>query len=246
MHLKALTILAVTLFSSHIIADEIDLSAEDGFSISAVYNSPSSPSKKGVLMLHQCNSDKSMYNELGELASLQGFHTLAIDFRGYGQSTDNIYSLKKMKEAATNRDDYTKNVRAMRAEHWPSDVRVAYKFLSKKVGSDNISFIGASCGGGQALILAKKHKPKSFTFFSSGMNDKTTSDFNQISDIPALIVASVGDKYTFKSSNKIFLEAKNTKTRLISYKGNHHGHPLFQQDQNLKNVMVDWFKLNAK
>ncbi|MBV1910997.1 MAG: alpha/beta fold hydrolase [Kangiellaceae bacterium] len=234
----------LSIFSVH--AKEVTLKAEDGFVLSASYKSPQQPSKKGVLMLHQCNEEKGMYSELAELAASTGFHTLALDFRGYGKSVDDTYSLTKMRKKSLSRDDYFSNVRKMRGDHWPSDVKIAYQYLSKKVGGDNISFIGASCGGGQSLTLAKRFKPKSFTFFSSGMNDERIAQFVALSDTPALIIASQGDEYTFKSSKKIFDQAKNKQTRLHLYKGNGHGLPLFSQDQNLKNVMVDWFALHGQ
>ena len=246
MKFKLASSLSILLFSLNGLAENINIKAKDGFNLSASYIESSTKSSKGVLMLHQCNEDKNMYNNLAKSLAKQGIHSLAIDFRGYGESVDDKYSLKLMREKATSRENYTAGVREMRTEHWPSDTIAAYKTLKNKIGSDNISFIGASCGGVQSIILAKKHQPKSFTFFSSGMNDTVLSDFAKMSHIPALIIASQGDKYTFNSSNKVFLGAKSEQTKLLSYKGRGHGLPLFKQDPKLEGVMVDWFKLRAK
>ncbi len=246
--MKSKLLLAISLFAVayNATAYNVTIAAKDGFELSAEYQTASDESNKGVLMLHQCNADKEMYSGLAKSLSEQDIHSLALDFRGYGKSTTFDFSLKKMQDNATSREDYVGKVRKMRSEHWRTDVLAAYQYLVDKVGSDNISFIGASCGGVQSILLAKQFKPKSFTFFSSGMSKTIVEDFSQLNDIPALIIASVDDKFTFKSSNEIFLQAKNDETRLVSYKGDAHGKPLFEKDANLEKVMVEWFKQNLK
>lgn len=236
----------ILINSLSLYAEQIEIKAADGFILSANYEAAMQDSKKGVLMLHQCNADKTMYSDLAKSLGKANIHSLALDFRGYGESITDKFSREKMRASAKSKDDYYAQVRKVRSDYWEADVIAAYETLAAKVGSDNISFIGASCGGVESIKLAKKYNPKSFVFFSSGMNDDITTDFNQLSAIPALIIASQGDEYTFKSSNKIFLDAKNTKTRLLSYKGDGHGHPLFKQDTNLENIMVDWFVVNSK
>ena len=234
------------LASTTVLAESISIKAKDGFSLSAEYLKPKTVSKRGVLMLHQCNADKSMYSALAEKAAAKGLHTLALDFRGYGRSVDETYSMDKMEAKAGNRDELVAMVRKMRADHWPSDVELAYQTLVDKVGSQNIAFIGASCGGGQAMILAEKQPPTSLSFFSSGMGEKGIERFVKLSDIPALFIAAQGYEFTYRSAKVAFEKAKNPQSRLISYKGNGHGHPLFKQDNNLENIMIDWFQLNAK
>jgi dienelactone hydrolase len=238
-----LTSLAI---STNTLAESITLEAKDGFSLSANYLKPESSSKRGVLMLHQCNADKSMYSDLATQAAAKGFHTLALDFRGYGKSVDEIFSMDKMEAKAGNRDELVAMVRKMRADHWPSDVELAYQYLADKVGSQNIAFIGASCGGGQAIILAEKKKPTSLTLFSSGMGERGIERFVKLSDIPTLLIAAQGDEFTFNSAKKAFEKAKSLKSKIQLYKGDGHGLPLFNQDPHLAGTMVDWFQTHAK
>jgi len=245
MNIKIILTILFFLTSTLISAETVFIKGSDGFKLFANYIKAKGASQKGVLMLHQCNEDKNMYSELAQILGDNGIHSLALDFRGYGESINETFSLKKMKETSADRNGYRAKVRKMQ-EHWSSDVEAAYQYLEDKVGSNNISFIGASCGGGLSLMLAKKHKPTSFTFFSSGMDETTIAEFEKLSGIPALIVASVDDEYTFKSSNKIFLQAKNENTRLLSYKGGGHGKELFMQDPNLKMTMLAWFEQNLK
>jgi len=239
-----LTTIIFLFFTTNLLAEKIAIKTADKFNLVADYTASKVKSTRGVLMLHQCNADRTMYKDLAENLANNGIHSLALDYRGYGESVNEKYSLKKIKESATDENDYWTKVDLIVEKFWQSDVQAAYEFLVKKTGSDDISFIGASCGGTQSIQLAKKYKPRSFTFFSAGMTEKTISDFQELSDIPALVIASVDDKYTFKSSNIIFLGAKNNNSRMISYKGKAHGKPLFKQDQNLEHTMVEWFKGN--
>jgi len=236
--------LVLLLCTVNSFAEKVTINTTDKFNLIADYTVANEKSTRGVLMLHQCNADRTMYKGLAEKLANNGIHSLALDYRGYGESVNDKYSLQKIKQSATDEKDYWTKVDLIVAEFWQSDIQAAYQLLTEKTGSDDISFIGASCGGTQSIQLAKKHKPRSFTFFSAGMSEKTIADFQDLSDIPALVIASVGDKYTFKSSNTIFLGAKNMKSRLISYKGKGHGKPLFEHDKSLENTMIEWFKAN--
>ncbi len=236
--------MVLLLCTTNILAEMMTIKTVDKFHLVADYTAANVKSTRGVLMLHQCNADRTMYKGLAENLAKNGIHSLALDYRGYGESVNDKYSLKKIRESAKDEKDYWAKVDLLVKKFWQSDIKTAYKVLVEKTGSSDISFIGASCGGTQSIQLAKKHKPKSFIFFSAGMTDKTISDFESLNEIPALIIASVGDKYTFKSSNTLFLGAKNSNSRMISYKGKGHGKPLFEHDENLENTMVEWFKGN--
>ncbi|WP_444995139.1 alpha/beta hydrolase [Aliikangiella sp. IMCC44359] len=244
--LKKTVGLLLIFYSINVSAQSVTIRAQDGFRLAANYFSATKQSSKGVLMLHQCNANKAMYSKLGQSLSAEGIHALAIDFRGYGESVNDEFSREIIRKKSANNDESRKRFRKIVDQYWQDDVIAAYQYLQKKTGGNNISFIGASCGGVQSILLAKKHPPQSFIFFSSGMRDNIIKQFKELSHIPALIIASVGDEYTFKSSNEIFLKAKSKSTRLLSYKGSGHGVPLFKQDPQLKNTMVAWFKQNSK
>jgi len=238
--------LALMTFSST--ANEIQLVGNGGFKLFADYT-PSSSNQGtavGVLMLHQCNADKSMYHGLAKKLSKAGISSMSLDFRGYGKSVTEEMSIEKLREKATSREHYFKMANKIGlGNHRANDVEIAYQYLRAKLGNaGKIAFIGASCGGTQAVIAAQKHRPESFIFFSSGINNKNQELFIEMSDTPALIIASQDDGNTFKTANNIFLNAKNKQSRMLAYKGNAHGRPLFKQDKNLEDKMVNWFKLN--
>ena len=233
-------------------ADIINLKGKDGFKlygdfVAAKSSTNHSSVSKGVLMLHQCNADRSMYEGLAKQLSESGISSMSLDFRGYGDSTVNGLSSADIRAKATSRKHYFEMIEEVGlGGDWSEDVEIAYQHLKMNLAADaSISIIGASCGGTQAVLLAQKHRPNRFIFFSSAMNDETRELFNKVSDIPALFIAAQEDDNTFKSSTESFLDAKSKNTKLISYKGSGHGIPLFKQDRTLQNTMVEWFKGNG-
>lgn len=244
MKIKFIILLALAFIASSANAEQVEINADDNFILVADYLKGSSSS--GVLMLHQCNADRQMYKLLAKTLKAKGIHSLALDFRSYGDSVSEDYSRELLKKKVSTREEYYAESRKIRDQHWEKDTKVAYEFLKQKVGSDNISFIGASCGGVQSIYLAEKVKPKSFTFFSSGMNEEVIKRFIKQSGIPAFIIAAQGDKYTYNSSKIIYEKSESEETRLLLYKGRGHGYPLFKQDPKLIETMVEWFEASLK
>jgi esterase/lipase len=246
MKKKMICLLSTLTLSFSLSAQVIKLNAEDGYQLEARYTASLSDSKKAVLMLHQCNMDKDMYLGLAKSLAQRGVHSLALDLRGYGGSKSEAFAAKGAALDLSTREKNMAYYRQLMETVWPLDVAAGYKSLVDKVGSDNIAFIGASCGGEQAVTLAKQYQPKSFVFFSAYMDEPVMNEFVELSHIPALFIAAQQDKVTFESSNKSFQKAKNQQTRLISYKGDGHGSPLFELDHNLETVMLDWFDRGFK
>lgn len=240
MKKQIIYLLTIFFLSLNVSAERVTLNAKDGFQLVANFVDAGSNAKFGVLMLHQCNADKSMYSKLAKLLGEHSVTSLALDFRGFAGSTTPTFSRKLLRENSKSRKDFINKIKEVN-KFWQEDVELVYEYLATKIGSDKISIIGASCGGYWAVKLAQKIKPQSLVIFSSGMDEKGMAAFNHVSDIPALIIAAQDDVYTFNSSNKIFLSAKSPQTRLYVYKGNGHGRSLFKHDPNLENIMVDWF-----
>ncbi len=239
------TLLILISFTSHFVfAEKVQLEGKDGFKIYADFTQAQQSTKNGVLMLHQCNADRSMYAGLAKSLSENGISSMSLDFRGFGESVTDQISLKALRAKATSRENYFEMVEKLElGKNRVDDVEIAYQYLINKLGSDpQVSYIGASCGGAQIIQLAQNHKPNAFVFFSSGLDDEMIGLYEKVSDVPSLIIAAVDDEFTYKSLNKVFDKAQNPQTRKISYKGNGHGLPLFEHDTNLENSMTEWFK----
>lgn len=228
-------------------ANEITLTTADDFSLKSDYYSAKttkhSTSNRAVLMLHQCNYNRTMYNNIGEQLAQRGIHALSIDFRGFGESINNefnVTTLRKLPKAE--RGQAWSKI----SSHWPDDVQIAFNYLKEKVGNKGtVGIIGASCGGSQAITLAEKENISAISFFSSSQRDENIARYGKVLvQKPTLIIASEDDGRTFTSAQQLFKTAKNPNSKMISYKGSMHGYPLLDSDKQLTKTIVAWFDNN--
>lgn len=236
--LITLILLTFTTLASH--AKEITLTATKNTTLKADYFASNITSNRAVLMLHQCNYNRTMYDDIGKQLAKLGIHALSLDFRGFGGSVNAQYNIEHL--AALPRDEQRPAFRKM-AEEWSNDVQLAYDFLKNKAqGDKNIGVIGASCGGSQAIILAQNSPVKALSFLSSGQNKTYIERYqNNLASKPTLIIAAEEDGNTYTSAQAIFEVAAHKHSQLLSYKGAEHGYPLFKTDPHLAGNIVQWF-----
>ncbi len=236
-----LSLLLFFLTSTHLYAEDVSLSTDDALMLSAEYYEGAIKSA-GVLMLHQCNSDRTMYKELGKKLSETGMHALALDFRLYGQSSTNELSINKFRE----KESDPKKRQELLEPHfskWDDDILLAYDYLRKRMNSNEpIGVIGASCGGWNAISVAENRDVKSLVFLSSPMDEKSIDRYFNLENLSAMVIASQNDTYSYSPAIKIFENSKNNKNQIKLYKGKMHGYPLFKHDKYLANSIVDWFE----
>ncbi len=236
-------------------ASEITLTTPDKFSLKADYyqaedsknTKAQSNSKRGVLMLHQCNYNRTMYNTIGEQLAQRGIYALSLDFRGFGESISKEFNVKSIRQLPQNERG---QAWSSMSSHWPSDVKIAFDYLQEKLAENGendikIGVIGASCGGSQAIALAEKEEISTISFFSSSQSDNNIARYGKIlAEKPTLIIASEDDGRTFTSAQQLFTTAKNPNSKMISYKGSMHGYPLLDSDKQLAQSIVAWFDNN--
>jgi dienelactone hydrolase len=221
-------------------ASALVLTASDGMALKADYFQSINTSNRGVLMLHQCNYNRTMYKDIGEQLAQKGIHALSLDFRGFGESVNEEFDIEKVQ--ALPEEKRREAWRTMSA-HWPKDVQQAYDYLKSKLSNNGIvGVIGASCGGSQAITLAENNPIKVISFFSSGQREENIQRYTKtLSYKPTLIIASEEDGGTFTSAQKLFKAAKHDNSQFISYKGEDHGYPLLDKDVHLATSIVNWF-----
>jgi predicted alpha/beta hydrolase len=85
--------IVVSLFAARAFAEpkDVTFAAADGFMLKGTFY-PARVAAAGILLLHQCNADHQIYNELATLLSNAGYHVLAFDFRGFGKSKGGDYT----------------------------------------------------------------------------------------------------------------------------------------------------------
>ena len=220
-------------------ANELILTTDKGFELKASYYQSNKTSNRGVLLLHQCNYNRTMYNDIGQQLSDKGIHALSLDFRGFGESVNNEFNVEKIN--ALPREEQRAAWPKM-SKYWPSDVQLAYDHLKNKMsGKGIIGVVGASCGGSQAITLAEKNPDNVIGFFSSGQRKENIARYEKtLADKPTLIIASEKDTGTYESAQKLFTASTNKSSKFIAYKGTAHGYPLLDSDTQLASYMVSW------
>jgi dienelactone hydrolase len=114
----------------------VDLTAPDGTKLKATYFDAGKPGP-GVLLLHQCNRDRKVWDGLATQLSGAGINVLTVDNRGFGESGGTPHAqLEPQQEAA------------VETEKWPGDFDIAIQYLESQPGvaRDAIGVGGASCG----------------------------------------------------------------------------------------------------
>ncbi|RPJ46588.1 MAG: alpha/beta fold hydrolase [Candidatus Latescibacterota bacterium] len=214
-------------------AEEIAFRGEGGYELRGTYWAATAPGPC-VLLLHQCNRDRTAYASLAPALAAAGMHVFAFDFRGFGESIgEGAGSFRERSE-----------------ELWPlfaADVDAALAVLAARPGVDGarVGILGASCGGSQALLASSRHAGvRALAFLSSSLPwlvDAEIEAFETGRSIPLLCIAAEEDRGTYERTKRIFQSSTNPETRLLLYKGNAHGAALFDQDPSLVGTIVDWF-----
>ncbi len=150
-----LLILSIFIVGCSIISGpkNIELKTDDGLKIAGLMNSNSTAN--AVIFLHMLNGKKEDWNNLSNWLNGKGYTTLAIDFRGHGQSEGKIEDFKE--------EDFEKMV---------LDVKAAKEYLKDK-DYKNIYIVGASIGANVGLRYAASDPDiKKIILLSPGENYK--------------------------------------------------------------------------
>ncbi|MCW8832237.1 MAG: hypothetical protein OQK03_02845, partial [Colwellia sp.] len=120
----------------------------------------------GVIVLHDCESDRRRYKKVASRIAEQGLHTLLVDFRGYGESVAEGFSREQIKKNALNIVNYQSEM-ALLTTYWQDDLLAAYHFLRSKIADDmGISIVASGCSGAYAVALAEKALLNSMVFIT--------------------------------------------------------------------------------
>lgn len=218
--------------SAEVQKKDVDIKAPDGANLKGTYFSPG---KRGpaILLLHQCNMDRHAWDGLAQDLANSGFHVLAIDYRGYGDSGPHF----------ANADERKKIVQ----EKWPSDVDAAYAYLTEQKGVDKtrIAAGGASCGVTQSSNLATRHHEiKALMLLSGVAADEAKAYIGSTASLPVFGAASEGDTGAAKGIKDAVEASKNPHSTVKIYAGTEHGVPMFAKNTELEPMIVSW--LNAQ
>ncbi|MFB0981270.1 MAG: hypothetical protein QMC62_10185 [Alteromonadaceae bacterium] len=219
--------------------ESIKFAVDDNFSLSGAFYLGDALGA-GVLLLHDCSHSSKSYSVLGELLAEQGINALAIDFRGYGSSTSELFSNKALKLKVKNIVSYQAEV-AMLTSYWEKDVLYAYNYLRSKIGNEQpISIVASGCAVNEAVQLADKMRVNSFVILSPIMDYMEKEHYKNLMDIPTYFVSSAHHADSFLTAQELFSWNGDSRSTTQVFKGVNQGHNLLRRNKFLAQNLATW------
>jgi len=210
----------------------VDLTAADRTKLKATYFASAKPGP-GVMLFHQCNRDRKMWDELAPRLAASGLNVLTLDFRGYGDSGGTAaYKLPPEQGQHTVVDV------------WPRDVDIAYEYLRSQPGVNKavMGAGGASCGVNQSILFAERHPEVQSLVLLSGDTDRVGRRFLRNSpQLPIFACAADDDGNTLQVLQWIVEGSRNRGNRFQHYQAGGHGIEMFAPHPELTGLIVNWF-----
>lgn len=213
----------------------IDLKSPDGTALKASYFSPGRPGP-GLVLLHACNRDRSSWDGLATAAAAKGFHVLALDYRGYGQS------------GGTKSDD-PQQQRWIADREWPGDIDAAYAWLTSQPGMDKtrVGAAGASCGVNQAVQLARRHpEVRTVVLLSGGLDARSREFVRDSAWMPIFGAASQGDGGAVETLRWAMGWSRNPANTFVEYQAAGHGTDMFAVEKELPPRILAWLETHVR
>jgi len=211
----------------------VDLTSPDGTKLKATYFSADKPGP-GVMLLHQCNRDRKMWDDLAPRLAAEGLNVLALDYRGYGESEGATYY--KLPAAEGQKQVGGK---------WPQDIDTAYQYLTSQPGVNKnvIGAAGASCGVNQSIQLARRHpEVKSLVLLSGGTDRAGRAFLRTSSNLPIFASGADDDGDVVSVLQWILSTSPNPGNRLQHYTAGGHGIEMFAPHPELTGLITRWFE----
>jgi dienelactone hydrolase len=228
--LFALTCVAPVLRAQRI----VDLTATDGTKLKASYFAAEKPGP-GVLMLHQCNRQRKIWDGLAQQLAAAGINVLTLDYRGYGESGGEPFDKLAPAEMAQ-----------IQKEKWPGDFDTAFQYLVSQPGvtPDMIGVGGASCGVDNSVQMARRHAEVRSLVLLSGVTDLKGRQFLRDSArVPVFFSVADDDEFPTipLAMEWLYSLTSNPGKTFAHYATGGHGVNMFAAHPELPGIIVDWY-----
>ncbi|MEO6212007.1 MAG: alpha/beta fold hydrolase [Vicinamibacterales bacterium] len=207
----------------------VTLKAADGLTLKATYYSPGTPGP-ALMLLHQCNRDRSAWAAFAAKAVARGYHVMAMDYRGFGESEGARFSTLLEQQPIIN-------------EKWPGDVDAAFAWLAGQAGVDKnrVGAAGASCGVNQAVLLSARHpEVRSLVLLSGGTTPEARTHLQRSASPPILAAASDDDGDAVNTMRWILGWSHDPRNKFLGFKAAGHGTDMFPVEKGLEPQLLDW------
>jgi dienelactone hydrolase len=233
------SVLALSVVASPAVAQTstaervVDLTSPDGTRLKATYFAAAGPGP-GILLLHQCNQQRRIWDSLARQLSAAGLNVLAFDLRHFGQS-----------EGKPD-DQLTPSERQAARAKWPQDIDAAFQYLVSQPGvkRDVVGVGGASCGVDNAVHTARRHPEVKSLVLLAGPTDLAGRNFVRGSrDLPILFGYADDDQYptTVTTTQWLYSLHPNPGKQLVRYPDGGHGAEIFKVHPEFERVISDWY-----
>jgi dienelactone hydrolase len=213
---------------------DVTLKAADGVTLKASYFQAAKPGP-GVLLLHQCNRQRKVWDSLAQQLAAAGINVLTLDLRGFGESGGESPDKLPPDKAAQ-----------VAAQLWPGDIDLAFQYLVSQPGvtRDTIGVGGASCGVNNSVQAARRHSEVKSLVLMSGSTDFSGRRYlRNSSDVPVFFAVADDDEFkpTVDVIEWLYTLMPDPEKKLVHYSTGGHGADMFKAHPELQQSIVDWY-----
>ncbi len=228
--------------SAPLMSQRVELKTQDSVAIIGDYYAPSQASARGLLLLHMMPADRTSWRAFAEKVQRAGWHVLAVDLRGHGQSQGGPDGYKNFSDA----------------EHQASrfDVEAGVEFLKEALrsrfqrdsGNGELYLGGASIGANLALQYLAEHADVKAAFLLSPGLDyrgvKTESEARALKPGQSVyFAASRDDQYSADTIQKLSgVTPVGVRKEIKLFETAGHGTTIFEREPQFMDIVVSWLQ----
>lgn len=213
----------------------VTLTTDDGVRIAGAI-CEAGDRKRWALLLHMMPATKESYVPLMNALDTRGVSSLAIDFRGHGQSTITTDG-RTLDYTTFSHEEHQAKIK---------DVEAAVALLEKTYGVDTrqIAFVGASIGANLAIQYAAAHADvPGVVALSPGLNYRDIATMPLVQSLTRdrhlFLVGSADDEISGPAVEKLF-ERSLAQTDIKQFSDAGHGTRMFETYPAFLEQVADW------
>ena len=211
---------------------DVDLKAADGTLLKATYYPASKPGP-GVILLHMCNSQRKVWENLATMLTARGIHVATMDYRGFGESGGARFA------------ELNQQQRQQQAQFRADDIFEAFKFLVAQPGVNRemIGAGGGSCGVENTLSLARRrHEVKTVVLLAGGGSQPSQEYLAESAWLPVFASAARDDGNAVDLMKWLVGFSSNPANVFKEYATGGHGTDMFPVHKDLEPAIAAWFE----
>jgi len=212
---------------------EVTFRSADGFTLKGTFYSAEKPGP-GLLLLHQCDGDRRIYDHLATMLNTARYNVLTFDFRGFGESQAGGYT-----------DSTAQRQKVM--DRMPGDIEAALSFLTSQssVNPRAIGIVASNCAVNQAVHAGRHHPEiRTLVLLSGGTDAEGEAYIKDSPKVPILGVASEEDREAAATTKKLVALSTNSDSHLEMFTNAGHAASIFAKQPDLEPDIVIWFISN--